>query len=176
MCPNRTVYAREVSLKELSLYFGKRKCFKPKHIVFHYHWCSPQELIQWVPSLFISEQEGLSPTVQMGAWACALILAVHTRASHDVTWGSHCQAKGVIGKKMSISLKTWNISETVSLHMNTDLNTGEVKASMFLFWGPHFKKAAFAVFQVKELMLLNYGAGEDSWESLGLQGNQTSQS
>ena len=29
---------------------------------------------------------------------------------------------------------------------------------------------------VKELMLLNYGAGEDSWESLELQGDQTSQS
>ena len=28
----------------------------------------------------------------------------------------------------------------------------------------------------KELMLLNYGVGEDSWESLGLQGDQTSQS
>ena len=29
---------------------------------------------------------------------------------------------------------------------------------------------------VKELMLLNCGAGEDSWESLGLQGEQTNQS
>ena len=28
----------------------------------------------------------------------------------------------------------------------------------------------------KELMLLNYGSGEDSWESFGLQGDQTSQS
>ena len=28
----------------------------------------------------------------------------------------------------------------------------------------------------KELMLLNYGAGEDSWESLGLKGDQTNQS
>jgi len=28
----------------------------------------------------------------------------------------------------------------------------------------------------KELMLLNYGAGEDSWKSHGLQGDQTSQS
>ena len=27
----------------------------------------------------------------------------------------------------------------------------------------------------KELMLLNCGAGEDSWESLGLQGDPTSQ-
>ena len=28
----------------------------------------------------------------------------------------------------------------------------------------------------EELMLLNCGAGEDSWQSLGLQGDQTSQS
>ena len=28
----------------------------------------------------------------------------------------------------------------------------------------------------RHLMLLNYGVGEDSWESLGLQGDQTSQS
>ena len=28
----------------------------------------------------------------------------------------------------------------------------------------------------EELMPLNYGTGEDSWESLGLQGDQTSQS
>ena len=27
----------------------------------------------------------------------------------------------------------------------------------------------------KEFMFLNYGIGEDSWESLGLQGDQTSQ-
>ena len=30
--------------------------------------------------------------------------------------------------------------------------------------------------EIKELMLLNCGVGEDSWESLGLWGNQTSQS
>ena len=29
---------------------------------------------------------------------------------------------------------------------------------------------------MEELMLLNYGVGEDSWEFLGLQGDQTSQS
>ena len=27
----------------------------------------------------------------------------------------------------------------------------------------------------EDLMLLNYGAGEDSWESIGQQGDQTSQ-
>ena len=30
--------------------------------------------------------------------------------------------------------------------------------------------------QKKELMLLNCGAGEDSWKPLGLQGDQSSQS
>ena len=32
------------------------------------------------------------------------------------------------------------------------------------------------VMTTKELMLLNCGIGEDSWESLGLQGDQISQS
>ena len=32
------------------------------------------------------------------------------------------------------------------------------------------------VMTAKELMLLNCGVGEDSWESLGLQGDQISQS
>ena len=31
-------------------------------------------------------------------------------------------------------------------------------------------------FSAEELMLLNYGAGEDSWEFPGEQGDQTSQS
>ena len=31
-------------------------------------------------------------------------------------------------------------------------------------------------FSLEELMLLNCGAKEDSWKSLGLQGDQTSQS
>ena len=30
--------------------------------------------------------------------------------------------------------------------------------------------------ELRRLMLLNYGAGEDTWESLRLQGDQTSQS
>ena len=33
-----------------------------------------------------------------------------------------------------------------------------------------------AKLNAKELMLLNCGVGEDSWESLGLQGDPTSQS
>ena len=36
-------------------------------------------------------------------------------------------------------------------------------------WELDYKESA------KELMLLNYGVGEDSWESHGLQGDQTSQ-
>ena len=39
-------------------------------------------------------------------------------------------------------------------------------------WESHYKESLSA----KELMLLNCGVGEDSWESLGLQGDKTSQS
>ena len=38
------------------------------------------------------------------------------------------------------------------------------------------KKLCFFQLSAKELMILNCGVGEDSWESLGLQGDQSSQS
>ena len=44
-------------------------------------------------------------------------------------------------------------------------------SSYVWMWELDVKKA-----EHKELMLLHSGAGEDSWESLGLQGDQTSQS
>ena len=39
-----------------------------------------------------------------------------------------------------------------------------------------YKVGLWGKLSAKELMLLNYGVREDSWESLGLQGDQTSQS
>ena len=42
---------------------------------------------------------------------------------------------------------------------------------VYLMFSDTFNKLS-----AKELMLLNSGVGEDSWESLGLQGEQTSQS
>ena len=46
-----------------------------------------------------------------------------------------------------------------------DFSSGHVR-----MWGLDYKKLS-----AKELMLLNCGVGEDSWESLGLQGAPTSQ-
>ena len=40
----------------------------------------------------------------------------------------------------------------------------------------HKRSLSAKELSTKELMLLNCGVGEDSWESLGLQGDQTSQS
>ena len=42
---------------------------------------------------------------------------------------------------------------------------------MYGYWVLDHKEVS-----AKELNLLNWGAGEDSWESIGLQGDQTSQS
>ena len=46
----------------------------------------------------------------------------------------------------------------------------DFSSSHVWMWELDYKESA------KELLLLNYGVGEDSWESLGLQGGQTSQS
>ena len=45
-------------------------------------------------------------------------------------------------------------------------------SSRVWIWELDYKKKL----SVKELMFLNCGVGEESWESLGLQGDQTSQS
>ena len=95
----------------------------------------PTDAKSWYSAfLFIHFRAGRALTCcPDGCVGLCSVLAVHARASHSITLGSHCPAKGMIGKKMSVSLNTWSISETVSLHMNADLNTDEVKAGMFLF-------------------------------------------
>ena len=61
------------------------------------------------------------------------------------------------------------------------------QAQCAVYWPPkhtellkqHFTQGQSFKFEFgksRRLMLLNYGVGEDSWESLGLQGDQTSQS
>ena len=51
-----------------------------------------------------------------------------------------------------------------------------VKAMVFPVVIMDVKVGLYRKSSIKELMLLNYGVGEDSWESLGLQGDPTSPS
>ena len=49
-----------------------------------------------------------------------------------------------------------------------------VKAMVFLWSGMDVRVGLWRKLSAEELMLLNCGVGEDSWESLGLQGDPTS--
>ena len=65
--------------------------------------------------------------------------------------------------------KSGALQSTGSQRVRHDWET-ELNWCMDVRYGPQRKLSA------KELMLLNYDVGEDSWESVGLQGNQNSQS
>ena len=56
--------------------------------------------------------------------------------------------------------------ESNSVWRNTD----------YVFSGSHVRELDHKENSTEEIMLSKYGAEEDSWESLGLQGDQTSQS
>ena len=72
----------------------------------------------------------------------------------------------LLGRKamtnLDILLKSKDITLLTKVHL--------VKAMVFPVVRPYRKLST------EELMLLNCGVGEDSWESLGLQGDPTSQS
>ena len=67
----------------------------------------------------------------------------------------------LLGRKVMTNLDSMTKSRDITLPTKVHL----VKATIFS-----------VVMYVEELMLLNCGVGEDSWESLGLQGDRTSPS
>ena len=65
-------------------------------------------------------------------------------------------------------LKSWDITLSTKVHCQSY----GFSSSHVWMWESDHKES----WSTKEWMLLNCGVGEDSWESLGLQGDQTSQS
>ena len=63
-----------------------------------------------------------------------------------------------------------------SRHITLSTKVHLVKAMVFPVVMYGYEIWTITILSAKELMLLNCGVGEDSQESLGLQGNQTSQS
>ena len=87
-------------------------------------------------------------------------------------WGEW--SKNIFNKKSSLFFKGWqypnNIISASSKDMSYAFNCTSTQFSYFVCRFEMWKLIA------KELMLLNYDVGEDSWESLGLQGDPTSPS
>ena len=77
----------------------------------------------------------------------------------------------------SLEEKLWTTYKHIKKQRHYFANKGPCSQSYAFsnshiwMWAVDHKKA-----QQTRLMLLNYGVGEDSWESLGLHGNPTSQS
>ena len=78
----------------------------------------------------------------------------------------------LLGKKAMTNLDSILKSRDIILPSNVHL----VKDMVFPVVMYGCESWAIKKARTRELMLLNCGAGEDSWESLGLQGDQTSQS
>ena len=76
----------------------------------------------------------------------------------------------LLGRKVMTNLDSIFKSRDITLPTNVRL----VKTMVFLWSCMDVRVGLWRRLSAKELMLLNCGVGEDSWESLGLQGDPTS--
>ena len=85
------------------------------------------------------------------------------------TWGGQSTGVSALASFLPKSTQDWSPLQCtgwISLHS---------KRLSRVFSNTTLHQQQFLGYEAEELMLLNYGAGEDSWESLGMQGDQTSQ-
>ena len=78
----------------------------------------------------------------------------------------------LLGRKVMTNLDSLLKSRLYFANKGLSSQSYGFSSSHVWMWELDYKEKLSA----KELMLLNCGVGEDSWESLGLQGDQTSQS
>ena len=78
---------------------------------------------------------------------------------------------------------TWDISSLIKDRNHTPWSGSTLSTKVYMVKAMVFPAGHVWMWELdhkkdsaEELMLLNCGAGEDSWESLGLQGDQASQS
>ena len=99
-----------------------------------------------------------------------------------IFWGSKITADGycsheikrclLLGRKFMINLDSILKSRDIILPTKVHL----VKQRFSQWSRVHVRVGLQTKLSTEELMLLNYNVGEDSWESLGLQGDPTSPS
>ena len=95
-------------------------------------------------------------------------------SNHCRQWLHLWNSKTLLGRKAMTNLDRVLNSRDITLPTKVHL----VKAMVFpvVMYGWESWTVKKAEHQSKELMLFNCGVGENSWESLGLSGDQTSQS
>ena len=90
----------------------------------------------------------------------------------DGDWSHEIKRHLLLGRKAMINLDSVLKSRDITLPTKVHL----VKAIIFLVVVYGCKSWTIKKAECQKLMLLNCGVGENSWESLGLQGDATSQS
>ena len=97
---------------------------------------------------------------------------------HRDTLTKHCPGQNIYTAIYMLYIYTykWCIYTCIrfrKVYLYIHIVKAMVSSSHVRMWELDHKQRRLST---KELMLLNYAAGEDSWESLGLQGDQTSHS
>ena len=95
-----------------------------------------------------------------------------SKITTDGDWSHEIKRRLLLGRKVMTNLDSILKSRYITLPTKARL----VKAMVILWSCMDVRVGLWRRLSTKELMLLNCGVGEDSWESLGLQGDQTSQS
>ena len=143
--------------------------------LFHYGkgiGCSSQRQAH-MPGFAISFLFTLSSWHPITSYNIASDRGIHFTVKEGRWWEISLQFDPVLQNRSSI----FNHFEPGSVLKSRDITLPTkfciVKAMVFPV--ARYRCETWTIKSVEELMLLNCGVGEDSWESLGLQGDQTSQ-
>ena len=110
------------------------------------------------------KQWHLSYAAQGPLWQSVTKITADGDCSHEI------KRRLFLGRKVMTNLDSIFKSRDITLPTKVRL----VKAMVFLWSCMDVRVGLWRRLSAEELMLLNCGVGEDSWESLGLQGDPTS--
>ena len=92
-----------------------------------------------------------------------------SKITADGDWSHEIRRHSLLGRKVMTNLDSILKSRDITLPTKVHL----VKAMVFQWSYMDVRVGWWRKLSTEELMLLNYGVGEDSWVSLGLQGDPT---
>ena len=95
-----------------------------------------------------------------------------SKITEDGDWSHEIKRRLLLGRKVMTNLDSILKSRDITLPTKVHL----VKAMVFLVVMNESGSWTIKKAECQKIDVLNCGVGEDSWESLGLQGDQTSQS
>ena len=130
--------------------------------------CSPRD----------SQESSLAPQLEnIASLALSLLYDPTLTSVHDYRKNHNFDYMDLCQQNTICKLKQNNLDSILkSRDITLPANVCQVKATVFLVITYGHKSWTIKRLSVEELMLLNCGVGEDSWESLELQGDPTNPS